>query len=327
MLRRTILAAVPGALCSAISARAAAPRPTLRVATTHYITMAPFYQAYESGYFGAAGLDIEVTSGTSIDLIPVAAGGKVDVCFFSVNLPFLNAVSRGARIRIVAGREIARATCRPPGVVYGLRKRFPNGIGDLRVLRGKKIAVSGGPGGLNFFCLDMLLNRAGMSSNDVVLMKMALPESIAALESGGVEALVASAVDFRPTSGEAFVRGPSLADIMPNFQYAHIMFGGALLDGDAQTGARFLEAYFHGARDVLAGKSPAYLDELAKSTDADPKAVRAECRDSFVHDGAINAGDLETYIRWAARRGDCPSSLKASDCIDGRFLAAMRKES
>lgn len=326
MLRRTLLKSLPGAALATTAARAAAP-VRLRVSVGPYINMCPFYWGYESGYFAGAGFDIQVVQSIgSTQAIPLAAGGRLDVCFLAQSPPLLNAVARGARIRIVAGRDVASATCRPIGAVYARRRAYPNGLRDLRVLRGKKVAVSGNLGGATHFALDLLLERAGIRTSDVETVGLGTGEGLAALRSGAVEAYVASATDYTQVMDTLqLAPGPSLGDVLPGFQYSHILFGSALLDGDVGVGARFLAVWLRSAREFAAGSSPKFMDEFAKANDLDPKAVRGGCRGGLLLDGAIRTKDLQFYIDWAARKGFCPAGLKAATCVDGRFLAAVER--
>jgi NitT/TauT family transport system substrate-binding protein len=324
MLRRTLLAAALPCAAGALAGKAAT-KTKLRVSVGPYVAMCPFFVGYEAGYFAEAGFDIEVQREPgSVQVIPLIAGGRIDVCFLGDHPSLLNAIARGARIRIVAGRELASATCHPVGAVYVSRKSFPNGIRNLRPLKGARVAVVGSLGAIAHYALDALLAHDGMRPDDVQAERMGAAESVAALRAGGVAALVSrgSDLDALPDSLQ-LSRGPVFANVQPGFQFSWIVFGRGLLDGDAQTGARFLRAYLRGASDFLKGRTPAFMDELARSQGLDPKVVRAGCRDTFVHDGAIRVPDLQRFVRWAVAKGYCPGTLDAAALIDTRFLAAM----
>jgi NitT/TauT family transport system substrate-binding protein len=304
---------------------AAGARMKLRVSVGPYLAMSPFFTAYESGYFAREGFDIELNRGpSSVQVIPVIAGGRLDVCFLSDHAAILNAVARGARIRIVAGREIASAVCRPIAQIYVRRDRFPNGISDLRPLKGAPIGVSGYPANVSAYMFETMLRHDGMSLSDVEVRRTEMAESIPALLSGSVTAILRSATETEGHPAMAqLAKGPTFGSVEPDFEYSWILFGPRLLDGDVQNGARFLRAYLHGARDFLDGKTPAFLDDLARSEGTDPKILRGECRQTFVPDGSIRIADLERFVRWAAVKGLSPTTLRATDLVDARFLAAM----
>jgi len=325
MQRRTLLAALPFAGHALAGAASAADRTTLRVSVVPFMSMAPFFTAYEAGYFADAGFDVEVDrEPASMQAIPLLAGGRLDVSFLSDDSGLLNAVARGARVRIVAGRELASPDCHPIGAVYVRRESFPHGLSSMKPLRGAKIAVGGGIGALSEYALDVLLEHDGMSRDDVQAMRMPRPQAAAALVSGAVAGFVAGGTEVVafPQAFE-FETGPVMARIQPGFQYSWIVFGSRLLEGDVATGARFLSAYLRGANEYRKGRTPAFVDELAKSQGMDPKVLRSFCRESSEPDGAIHLADLERFVRWAIGRGMCPATLQASALVDGRFLAAM----
>jgi ABC-type nitrate/sulfonate/bicarbonate transport system substrate-binding protein len=297
----------------------------LRVSVGPYYGVCPFFTGYEAGYFEREGFDIDLNRGpSSVQVIPLIAGGQLDVCFLSDHAAFLNAVARGAKIRIVAGREVMTASCRPVGAIYFRRESFPNGLSDMRPLKGAQISVGGSFGGLAYFALDELLRHDGMGLDDVEVKRMDASASLAAVRSGSVAAMVSTGTDMDGVPAKLqLVKGPVFAAMAPGLEYSWVMFGARLLDGDVQTGARFLRAYLQGGRDFLNGRTPAFLDELAKAEGTDPKVARAACRDTFVRDGSIRIEDLERFVRWAAGRGLCPDTLRAADLVDTRFLTAV----
>jgi len=294
------------------------------VGVGRYIAVSPFYVGFESGYFKEAGIDVEVEQETSsVQTIPLMAGGKLDVCLHALSPALVNAVARGARLRIVAGREVTTSSCRNIGQVYVRKQMFPEGIRDLRPLRGKKVAVTAGAG-LVQFCCDMLLEHAGMRSSDVAITSMSGAEGLAALRSGAVDAFVANTTDWsQRMEALQFAMGPALADVLPGYQYSHIVFGRRLLDQDVRFGARFLQAYLRGAREFIQGATPAYMVEFLASNGLDARSFRPECRDTFVRDGSIRTGDLQRFIHWAVVRGYCATELGPAALIDTRFLEAI----
>ena len=98
---------IPIAACR----KAAAPVP-VHVVAMPYLYMASLYLADELGHFAKEGLhvDIEQMEGSTVT-IPVLAGGKADAAFFGIHPALINAVARGARIRIVAGRQFYSTDC------------------------------------------------------------------------------------------------------------------------------------------------------------------------------------------------------------------------
>jgi len=288
--------------------------------------MSPFYTAYEAGYFSNAGFNLQLTKELpNVQSIPLLAAGKLDVGFPGLTTGLMNAVERGARVRIVAGRVVVSSSCEPHAGIYVRSSEFPDGVRNMRQLRRRRIAV---PNSTTFglFCLDKLLEREGMSRADVEIHETSANERLAALRAGAVDAFLTLETDMNTTIRSLqLASGPRLGDVLPNVQYGFIAFGSRLLDGDVRTGASFLGAYFRGVRDFQAGKTPAFMDEFAKTNKLDPALVKAACRDSFEHDGRIHFRDMQTYADWAVDQGYIGRPIRAQDLVDTRFLDALQR--
>ena len=330
MLRRTFLAAsafaAAGAVTSCARRAAKLPLAKLRVSAGNHLSMCPFYMAFESGYFAQAGFDIEVVRDIGQpQSIPLIAGGQLDAGFTGFGPAVINAVIRGARLRLVAAREVMSPSCGAAGVIFGSRKAFPEGIRGMRQLKGARIGINAATPQSSFW-LDMLLRREGMRPDDVVVRKMHDSERIAAIRAGGLEAIINSEADAGPAlEALGLVRGPGAAGLAPGFQYSFITFGRNLLDADVATGARFLHAYFRGSADFLAGKTPRFLDDFASRNKIDANLLRRACRTTFERDGTIHPDDLRRYMEWMAAHDLCPANVDAATLIDTRFLEAARR--
>jgi len=325
MLRRTLLSSAIGGSFAGRLPAASAPRVKLRVCAVPYLPMAPFYLAVESGYFAEAGFDLEIDKvSNSTRSIPLLAGGKLDVAFQSVAPSLINAVAQDALLKVVAARESTSTTCGGFGRVYVRSQAFPNGLRDLKPLKGKRFAYNGL---LQKFALDMLLANVGLRPEDVEATSMAAPQCVAALKSGAIDAYVSQSADARQMMDLfQFAAGPCLADVLPNYQYGFVIFGRDVLNGDVAIGARLLGAYFRAAVEYSQGKTPkAFFEELAAANNVDTARLRGECRDFLVKDGHIQLPDVERMIRWSVDRKYSSQPVAASTLVDMRFLEALKK--
>lgn len=325
MLRRTFLSsAAGGSLASRLSA-ASTPRVKLRVCAVPYLPMAPFYLAVESGYFAEAGFDLEIDKvSNTTRSIPLLAGGKLDVAFQGLTPSFINAVAQGATLKIVAARESASRACGGFGRVYVRSQAFPNGLRDLKPLKGKRIAYNGL---MQKFVLEMLLANAGLRPEDVDSTSMEAPQCVAALKSGAADGYVSQSSDAHQMMDLfQFAPGPCLADVLPNHQFAFVIFGRDLLNGEVAIGARLLRVYLRATAEYLQGKTPnAFFEELAAANKVDVARLRGECRDFLVKDGHIQLPDVERVIRWSVDRKYSSQPVAASTLVDMRFLEALKK--
>jgi len=325
MLRRSFVFSGLAAAASAVtgcSRRKTTARRQVQVGLTPYLSMSPFHVAKESGYFSREGLDIEPSQFTeALQTVPLLAAGKLDVGFIANSPSLINSIAQGARVRIVAAREAA-TPCSNAGRIFVSRKRFPNGVQELHQLKGKTFTV------VSFtsrFMLDVLLEHYGMRREDVRTERMNNQEGLAALQAGGVDAVIASSTDL--TQAAAFAQlapGPSFTAILPGFQFSFIVFGRRLLEGDPESGRSFLRAYFQGLGDFLHGKTPRFMRQYADANHLDPHVVETQCRNTMSADGAIRTADLDRFIHWCVANKYSPKIIEPASLIDARFLGPAK---
>ncbi len=293
----------------------------LNVAITPRTSMSGLFVAVERGYFEEGGLQIETHPvNRSPQSIPLVAAGKMDAALPSINTALVNAVAKGARLAIVAARQTLGAVCGRSNTIFGSAATFPEGLSDLRQLRGKKVSISGRQT-FTEFSLDVLLGSAGMTSDDVEIVPLKQAEAIAAIYGGRIDALMASYLRVDPTDvSERFVRGPQLADLIPDLQRGFIVFGPTLLDGDVAVGANFLEAYLRGAADFIDGYIPQFFDDLARAEGVEPSVARAQCRDLMVEGGVIDRKSIQRFVDWTVQRGYCSQRPGLDQLVDERFV-------
>lgn len=287
--------------------------------------MAPFHIALEEGFFRDVALDVEVTQVTSsAAIIPLLAGGRADVGLVGMSPAFANAVKRGARIRIVGGREHVRPACPQSGAMLIRKSAFPGGLSDLRELKGKRVAIGSWAGAMHGFFLDLVLNHAGLTHDDLTILDLRGRERFAALVRGDIDAVLVlnDFSGFHPGWSNDLAYVQVISRIVPGFQYGFIQFGARLLDGDSAAGAAFLAAYLRGVRAFADGKTPRFVEEYAKSNGLDFETLKAHCRAAVSLDGAIDRESLQRYLDWLARQGFVDGRMDAADLIDARFLEA-----
>jgi NitT/TauT family transport system substrate-binding protein len=288
------------------------------------MSMSGLYVAHEEGYFAAVGLEVEIQQMLqTAHAAPLLVSGELDAAFLVLSPALINAVAKGALLRIVAAREMASPNCGSAGALYGRREVFPDGLADPAQLKGKRVAFSG-RANIGEFYLDSLLAEAGLSSNDVESVPLGTPELVAALVGGNVDAIVFSHVE-RDLDRPDVVKGMGLAQVYPNLQFSFVFFGPSLMRGDVETGVRFLTAYLRGTRDFLAGKTPRYLTEMARLTGRDPGYAQNACRNILAPDGVVDPRSVDRCIEWAVRKGYCPRSAAVARFIDTRFLDEIRR--
>ena len=328
--RRQVLRAAPEVALLPILAACRRPATNarlheLKVAYVPRITVAGIYLAEEEGFFRDAGLSVvKLIQRKNEYLMPLLTGGEIDVGFVQVNPALINAISSGAHFRIVAGRDLATRTCGSVGTLYGTRKSFPNGFRNLRMLKGKRVALWR-PTSLEAFCLDALLASAGLSLADIRVMPLDHAQTVAALVENRVDAAISNFMESFPEGlSPVIVRGPGLADLYPSMQYNFVAFGPSLLEGDVRIGTAFLTAFFRGVRVFAAGKhSKSLVETLRRELGMDPQLALQSCRSGSVLDGSIDQPSIQRMVDWSVRKGWSTQPTSIANFIDTRFIEAM----
>jgi NitT/TauT family transport system substrate-binding protein len=324
--RRTFLStsvfAGAGALGLAVRIASGTERMKLRVSAGRHVSMNPLYVAFESGYFTEAGFDVELVKDIGMaQSVPLLAGGKIDAGFTGFEASVVNAIIRGARLRLVAAREVLSPSCGTAGTLFVSQKAFPSGIQKMRQLQGARIGINNSS--LSAFWLDTLLQNEGMRRTDVEVRKMRESERVLALRAGGLDGFLSSESDFSPELRPlGLLPGPRVAPLLPNFEFSYITFGRTLLESNVETGGRFLRAYFRGLNDYLHGKTPHFLEDYAKSNNLDFQLLRSGCRQTSTPDGKIHLNDLRRVIHWMSDQDLCPANVDAATVVDSRYLEA-----
>lgn len=296
-------------------------RTHLIASTPPYVSTFPIYVAQEAGYFAAAGLDVEFREDpSSTTTTALLAGDQVDIAFNAFHPSHINLIARGAKIRYVAGREIATPECPSRMKLFGLKEVFPNGFDDLRQLAGKRFSVTR-QGNIGEFAIDSMLEQVGLSTADMQISYLREADAAAALVGGHLDAMIGSQSEHDLTDfSDKVVRGPSLADILPGFQFSFALFGRKLLEGDPEIGISFLLAYLKGARDYLQGATANFVDAFAAAHNLDADSIRLACRDTFVPDGRLNIDSFDRFVAWGIRKGYCDKEAADIEPYDTRFI-------
>ena len=146
--------------------------------------------ALERGFFEKRGLDVNIVRPypTGVDALNALQAGESDLV--QVGVPMIGAVLRGMEL-VALGNYSGSAAKRGADSTMALIARAGSGIvkGDLKSLKGKKIAASFGT--VNHLYILALLEKAGLTPNDVTLVNTPPPDMTVALLSKGIDAFSA----------------------------------------------------------------------------------------------------------------------------------------
>jgi sulfonate transport system substrate-binding protein len=146
--------------------------------------------ALERGFFEKHGLDVEIARpyATGVDALNALQAGESEIV--QVGVPMIGAVLRGMDL-VALGNYSGNATKLGSDATMALIARDDSGIkkGDLSSLKGKRIAASFGT--INHLYILALLEKAGLTPQDVTLVNTPPPDMTVALLSKGIDAFSA----------------------------------------------------------------------------------------------------------------------------------------
>lgn len=322
MRRRELLAAALGAAGCGRKAEQGAER-VVTVAMTEHLSVSSMHLADELGYLRMAGLKMQAVTLMPQQTVPLLAGGKLDVMLGGAPPPMQNAMARGMKIRVVAGREYMSPACGEGFTLYANRKAFGGGPVEARRLKGKRFSVR--LRGITEWVLDEFLKAHGMGPEDVERVDLPLKESLAALAAGKVDGMFDVELSRSPLAmSPEIVKVWRLAEILPFHQYSFVIFGESMLQEKSEVGSRFLAAYLQAAGEFQDGRTPRFMREFAAKNKLDVEKTVKECRATFARDGAIDMASLERSLEWSASKKYATRRVRAEEIVDGRYLERAR---
>jgi NitT/TauT family transport system substrate-binding protein len=153
------LSAVAAVSLAPCAAHGAARQTAVKIAMGYIpnVQFAPYYVAFEKGYFEEEGLDVSFDYGMSTDIMSLVAQGLVHFGISDGDQVIL-AREKGIPVRVVYSMYV-----RYPVGVVSLKER---GIADAASLRGRRVGMPV-PYGSNYIGLQIILGSAGLGLKDI----------------------------------------------------------------------------------------------------------------------------------------------------------------
>jgi len=294
---------------------------TVKLVRVPYLSMAPLVIAEQEGYFREQKLEIElVTFRRAGDAVAALARGQVDVVAGSVNLVLLNAIEKGANIRIVADKgHYTPSSCVVSALLVHRDALQDGTLASLSSLRGKKVDFR--ENSILSYAYDSLLQRDRLTLDDVEMVNLPRGGQLAALQNRAVAAV--SAAD--PWLTQFQDSGPvvvwhSINEAVERLQYSMIAYGPSFLEKSSDTGRRFMIAYLKGVRQYNEGKTERNLAIIAKETGVGASVLSRCCWPDIDRDGAIISDGLRGYQEWAVKRRELGRVLPLEAVWEPRFV-------
>jgi NitT/TauT family transport system substrate-binding protein len=289
------------------------------------------------GYFRELGLDVRVEPFRSApDLLPALAADQIDVGASAPNAGLYNALVRDVPIKII-GEQGSSVPGREGYYALVVRKDLWDSgeVRDYSDLRGRTIAVTGVGGGGSFeIAINRVLQRSGLTPQDVNLVNLGFPDLNPALASGGAEL----ALNIEPFLTQGLDQGLFEIWLRPEqiWDGAHmeaVIMASPGLVARPDIASRFMIGYLKGVRAFLdafwlgRGDKSALITVLAQYTGVADRALWHKLRPPWVDpNGQVDVASLARDMRWNARAGYLHGDVRAEAVVDERFAACAVQE-
>jgi len=292
---------------------------TVKVSYLPTVSYGPLFIATEEGYFTRQGIQVEFEKfqGSSLAL-PSLINGDIAVSSGTVNPSLINAIAKGAHVRIVAdkGRNAPGYSCNASGLMVR-RDLYESGVlTKISDLKGKKIVVPSGED----YTLARILQRGNLTADDIELVVLDFPSAVVALQNGAIDAAVLSEPYVTKTvdSKTALMLLPTEV-YTPDYPHP-ILYGPAFLDKDPDLGRRFMVAYLEGARQYNLGKTERNIEILSNYTHLDRNLLQRTCWMPITPDGYQPRQPFRDQIDWEYANGQISIKPDDDQIFDTSFI-------
>jgi len=297
----------------------------LKVVRFPFLSYGPVFIAEEEGFFAEQGIQVEFLKMKEAAALQALALGSIDVWAGIFTVGSLNAILRGADIRLVADKgHFAAAGCPSFGLIARKDLVKTPDVGDHQLLKGRRFDVF--ISSFEEYFLDKILSRSGLKPDEVVKFNIPPPAQMDAFTKGKLDFAVTSEpwVTRYKRSGHAVLR-TRVQEVIPDFNYAFIRFGPSLLKKNPESGRRFMVAYLKGVHQYNLGKTDRNLEIMSKHTRLDKSLLSEACWPQISSDGRINPQSVLEFQDWALAKGYLDSKMPIEKMWDPRFVEHANK--
>jgi len=291
----------------------------LKVTSQPYLSFAPFYIAQAEGYFAEEGLEVEFVELGGEEATPLLIQGKLDV-IVGIGAYYLNAIARGAEIKVVADKGHVGTTGCSPSALVVRRELFETGeVDSVAELEGRTMVLRSAS--MEEYFLEKLLDTAGLTVDDLELTYMPDVATVEAMAQGTIDLCMAGEpwTTRHVQTGNAVLWIP-YNDLAPGEQHVTVVYGPSLLEANPDAGRRFMVAYLRGVRQYNQGKTERNLEIMAEFSGLDKEILKAACWFYIYDDGHVNVQSLLDFQEWAVEKGYLDSVVPEEQLYDPSFI-------
>lgn len=316
-------------LQSLVSSGIAQPKSepiTLRVPIPPTMGSTQFFIAEEEGFFAEQGLQIQYMDIIrSTDALPALVQGKLDVLHGVMSVGFLNAMARGGKIKFVADKGYLPST----GCAYNAllaRRAFAEAgeRGTPIQMKGRRIAIN--PVSIEAYYVEKFLSTVGLTLNDTTIVDIPTAIIPEALEKGTIDfAATTEPWVTRVLEAKQGVIWTSINQVIPDFQFALLLYGPTLLEKNPEAGKRLMIAYLKAVRQYNQGKTERNLKMITKRTRLEEEFLKKVCWSPHRNSGEINIRSVLDFQAWGAKKGFIEKEVSPDQFWDPRFIEYANK--
>ncbi len=321
-LVRRLACAVVAAACAIACGTPPPPAadPAVRVAFWPVLSQSPLYLAADEGYFADRGLSVDFVQLSTADALAALLAGDVDVIANFLSAGVFNAMERGGRLRLVADKgHHPPDACVADGAM--IRADLADGDGRADVTHLAGLTVNCRRGTVQEYLMDRLLAIGGLTLEDVEIVYVPPSVRLDAFSRDRIDLAYSSEpqITLAVRAGAARLYA-GVGDVLPNAQWAFLVYGRSLLDERPEVGERFMAAYLDGVAAYHRGKTPRNVEIVARYTGISEDMVRETCWIPIRGDGEIDAGSVLDFQRWAVSHGYQDAVVPLEGFWDPRFV-------
>ncbi len=234
------------ALAQGAAVEPLSPRETVRVAYVPITKFGTLYVAAERGLFDAYGLDVQidrVASGT--EAIAFLEQGQIDVGGIAIVVSLWNGWAQGLDLRVIAPGGLEPFEGSPTKLM--LRSELVDEVTSIDELRGRTVAVAGGPGSGGEYLAAKALERGGLTIFDVNLINVGNPDMPLSFEAGAIDAGILGA-PFADQAEASGVAVPFAEDLTPGLMTVAFVGSGRFVETRPEVARRFALALLEASR-------------------------------------------------------------------------------
>lgn len=318
-IHTTVMAEVPAPLD---------PPEKVVVAYVPIMKFATLYVAAERGLFEKYGLDVQierVKSGTEI--IAFLTQGKTDVGGIAVVASTWNAWNQGMELRIIAPGALEPKQNSPTKLLARKDLVDAGTVKDVADLKGQIVAMAGGPGSGGEYLATKGLERGGLSTADVEVVRIGNADMPAAFENKSIAAglLGSPYADQIIAAGNAV---PIAEDLTPGVMTVAFVGSSKFINERPEAAKRFVLALMEASR-MMQGDAylssenvAAYLAYVNTTEEALRKGVPVIYDPNQVI-SVEGLGDIERVHRENGRV-EYSDPIDLSNVVDASFVDGAR---